>query len=93
MTFAGRLRQAKLNQFLDAQEMGLIDTRRIFDEKHHMEVSLLPGISHGFFQMVSFFPEGWRYLHRSVEWIREMFEGGEVVDWKSALDAKTQTAE
>jgi len=92
MIFAGCLRQAKLNQFLDVQDIGLVDERRIFDEKDHMEVSLLPGISHGFFQMVSFFPEGWRYVHRSVEWIREIFERGEVVDWKGVLDAVPQAA-
>lgn len=84
LIFAGRLRQAKLNQFLERQELGLVDERRTFDEKDHVEVSLLPGISHGFFQMVSFFPEGWRYVYRSVEWIRELFavgEGNEVFSW------------
>ncbi len=56
MIFAGRLRQTKLNQFIDAQEMGLVDERRIFDEKEHVEVSLLPGISHGFFPDGELFP-------------------------------------
>ena len=93
MIFAGRLRQTKLNQFIDAQEMSLVDERRIFDEKEHVEVSLLPGISHGFFQMVSFFPEGWRYVYRSVEWIRELLEVRAAVNWKDVLDVAPQASD
>lgn len=46
---------------------------RQFNDKDHVEVSLLPGVSHGFFQMVSFFPECWRHINRSAQWIGDLF--------------------
>lgn len=79
--FAGRLRQIKLRQFRKQQELDCLDCedceqQQIFNEKNHVEVSLLPGISHGFFQMVSFFPEGWEFVYRSAGWIRELLGMG-----------------
>lgn len=76
--FAGRLRQAKLNQFRERQDLGLEKSQRQFHEKDHVEVSLIPGVSHGFMQMAGFFPEGWKYIHRSAKWIEDLFDAA----WK-----------
>lgn len=78
MLFAGRLRQAKIRQFRKQQELDFeyCEHQPIFNEKDHVEVSLLPGISHGFFQMVSFFPEGWEFVYRSAGWIRGLLGMG-----------------
>jgi battenin len=72
--FAGRIRQAKLHQFRERQELGLEKSRLEFDEKEHVEVSLIPGISHGFVNFVSVFPEGWRQLFRCAGWIGDLFD-------------------
>ncbi|PGH05751.1 protein btn1 [Blastomyces parvus] len=71
--FAGRIRQAKLRQFRERQELGLEKSMRTFDEKAHVEVSLIPGISHGFLQFPALFPEGWRQIFRCSRWIRKLF--------------------
>lgn len=74
--FAGRLRQAKHNDFVQRKELGLLNSKDEFDEKDHVEVTLIPGISHGFLQFVSIFPEGWGYIFRCVRWMEEIFEAG-----------------
>lgn len=74
--FAGRLRQAKHNQFVQRKELGLLNSKDEFDEKDHVEVNLIPGISHGFLQFVSIFPEGWGYIFRCVRWMEDVFEAG-----------------
>lgn len=74
--FAGRLRQAKHNQFVQRKELGLLNSKDEFDEKDHVEVTLIPGISHGFLQFVSIFPEGWGYIFRCVRWMEDVFETG-----------------
>lgn len=78
--FAGRLRQAKLQQFYERQELGLEKPKRQFREKDHVEVSLIPGVSHGFIQMVGFFPEAWKYINRSAQWIDTLFQTVDVED-------------
>ncbi|KAJ5907390.1 hypothetical protein N7495_000072 [Penicillium taxi] len=83
--FAGRLRQAKLHQFRERQELGLEDSQCQFYEKDHIDISLLPGISHGFLQMVGFFPEGWKYITRSAEWIESLFLASELRDSQYSL--------
>ena len=75
--FAGRLRQAKHNHFVQRKELGLLNSKDEFDEKDHVEVTLIPGISHGFLQFVSIFPEGWDYIFRCVRWMEEVFEAGD----------------
>ncbi|KAE8378336.1 CLN3 protein-domain-containing protein [Aspergillus bertholletiae] len=75
--FAGRLRQAKLHQFRERQELGLEKSRRAFNEKDHVEVSLLPGISHGFLQMAGFFPDSWKHINKCASWIQDLFEAAE----------------
>lgn len=72
--FAGRLRQAKHNLFVQRKELGLLNSKDEFDEKDHVEVTLIPGISHGFLQFVSLFPEGWKHIFRCVRWIEDIFE-------------------
>ncbi|PGH23484.1 hypothetical protein AJ80_02438 [Polytolypa hystricis UAMH7299] len=75
--FAGRIRQAKLHRFRERQELGLEKSTREFDEKAHVEVTLVPGISHGFLQFVSVFPEGWRQIFRCSRWIKGLFASAE----------------
>ncbi|OOF99561.1 hypothetical protein ASPCADRAFT_1236 [Aspergillus carbonarius ITEM 5010] len=72
--FAGRLRQAKLRQFQERQELGLEKSSRPFKEKDHVEVSLIPGISHGFMQMAGLFPESWKHINRCATWLQDLFE-------------------
>ena len=71
--FAGRLRQAKLHLFNERREMGLEKSHAQFDEKDHVEVVLIPGISHGFVQFVSVFPQGWKHIFRCARWIEDIF--------------------
>ncbi|KAE8352667.1 Alpha/Beta hydrolase protein [Aspergillus coremiiformis] len=75
--FAGRLRQAKLHQFRERQELGLEKSHRRFHEKDHVEVSLLPGLSHGFLQMAGFFPDSWKHINKCATWIRDIFAAAE----------------
>ncbi|KAI1914371.1 hypothetical protein LOZ61_002274 [Ophidiomyces ophidiicola] len=70
--FAGRIRQAKLHRFRERQELGLEKSKMEFDEKDHVEVTLIPGISHGFLNFVTLFPEGWKQLYRCTGWIQDI---------------------
>ncbi|RHZ64450.1 putative lipase [Aspergillus thermomutatus] len=83
--FAGRLRQAKLHQFRERQELGLEKSHRVFNEKDHVEVSLLPGVSHGFLQMAGFFPDSWKHINRCATWIRDLFDTAEIKKSSSSL--------
>lgn len=80
LIFAGRLRQAKQHHFRERQELGLEKSQRQFNEKDHVEVSLIPGVSHGFMQMAGFFPDAWKYINRSARWIESLFETVEPED-------------
>jgi acetyl esterase/lipase len=71
--FAGRLRQAKRGLLLERKELGLEKEGRQFREEDVVQVSLIPGISHGFLQFVGVFPEGWRQVFRCAGWIQEAF--------------------
>jgi acetyl esterase/lipase len=75
--FAGRLRQAHQNAFLQRQELGLVSPAATFDEHAFVEVALIPGISHGFLQFVTVFPEGWRHIFRCARWMEEAFAAAE----------------
>lgn len=72
--FAGRLRQAKLHLFQERKEIGLEKTNAEFAEKEHVEIALIPGISHGFVQFVSIYPDGWKHIHRCARWIQDIFD-------------------
>ncbi|KAL9622304.1 MAG: hypothetical protein Q9160_003315 [Pyrenula sp. 1 TL-2023] len=71
--FAGRLRQAKLHLFRERKELGLEESKVEFDERAHVEIALIPGISHGFLQFVSVFPQGWKHIFRCGRWIEQIF--------------------
>ncbi|KAJ5753402.1 uncharacterized protein N7511_007555 [Penicillium nucicola] len=83
--FAGRLRQAKMHQFRERQDLGLEGSKRSFNEKKYVELSLIPGVSHGFMQMAGFFPEAWKYINRSAQWLETLFENMETNDFNSDL--------
>jgi acetyl esterase/lipase len=72
--FAGRLRQAKRAEWVTARELGLDWARGEFREEDWVNVDLIPGISHGFLQFVSVFPEGWKYIFKCAKWMQEAFE-------------------
>ncbi|KAL6711353.1 hypothetical protein ACN47E_005884 [Coniothyrium glycines] len=72
--FAGRLRQAKRADWVTARELGLDWARGQFREEDWVNVDLIPGISHGFLQFCSVFPDGWKYIFRCAKWINEAFE-------------------
>lgn len=72
--FAGRLRLAKYHEFVQRKELGLLKVKTEFDEKDHVEVTLLPGISHGFLQFVSVFPGAWKHIFRCGRWIEDIFD-------------------
>jgi len=78
--FARRIRQAKHNQFVQRKELGLLSTKEVFDERDHVEVTLIPGISHGFLQFVGIFPEAWKHVFRCTVWMEEIFDATENVD-------------
>ena len=77
VVFAGRIRQAKQNQFLQRKELGLLSRKEDFDERDHVEVKLIPSISHGFLQFVGIFPEAWEHVFRAAVWVEEVFESFE----------------
>ena len=77
--FAGRLRQAKNNAFIQKKELGLLRSKDEFDERDHVEVCLLPGVSHGFLQFVAILPEAWKHVYRCTRWIEEVFDASELV--------------
>ena len=77
--FAGRIRQAKHNDFIQRQELGLVKAKDDFREKDHVDVTLIPGISHGFMQFVSAFPGGWKQIFRCGRWIEELFDANDQI--------------
>lgn len=71
--FAGRIRQAKLGVYQERKDLSLLEPEAKFADEDHVEVLLIPGISHGFLQFVGVFPEGWNYIFRAARWMREAF--------------------
>jgi len=70
--FAGRLRRAKLDAWKHRKDLGL--TKGVFDEKSCFEISLIPGVSHGFLQMGAFFPGAWREIKKCGRWLGEILD-------------------
>ena len=68
---AGRLRQAHLNVFKDRKELGMVAEKERFDDRKHVETMLIPGVSHGFLQFVSVFPQGWKYIEQCSHWLTQ----------------------
>lgn len=81
--FAGRLRKAHHEEFKRRQELGLEPEEAVFDDKRHVEVIMVNGVSHGFFQLVGLYPKGWTYIHACSRWMRDVF------DYAEALEAQT----
>lgn len=82
--FAGRLRQAKLGAWQERKELGLERQSARFDESKHVEVLLIPGISHGFLQFVSVFPEGWKYILQCSRWMKDLFREADAREAREA---------
>ena len=83
--FAGRLRQAKASAWLERKELGLLQpSEREFNERDHVEVNLITGVSHGFLQFVSIFPEGWKYIFRCADWMEDIFAAADAFDSTTA---------
>ncbi|KAL4933458.1 CLN3-domain-containing protein [Aspergillus undulatus] len=91
--FAGRLRQAKLRRFQERHDLGLEKSHRLFNEKDHVEVSLLPGVSHGFMQMAGFFPDSWKHINRCAAWIQTLVSMAEIKSSTSSLSNSALTHE
>ncbi|OMP85466.1 Hormone-sensitive lipase [Diplodia seriata] len=77
--FAGRIRQAKAAAWRERRELGLAvegsnSGGNTFVDTDHVEVVMIPGISHGFLQFVSVFPEGWKYIFKCARWMRDIAE-------------------
>ncbi|EFQ99214.1 hypothetical protein MGYG_08963 [Nannizzia gypsea CBS 118893] len=90
--FAGRLRQAKLHRFRERKELGLEKPGKRFDEKEHVEVTLIPGISHGFMSIVGVFPEGWKHVFRAARWITEIFNATGATSSNEMKDSRVSLA-
>ena len=82
--FAGRIRRAKYARWMERRELGLlhrpgrrgqqrVDWKSTFDENDHVQVALIPGISHGFLQFAGIFPEAWKCIFRCARWMNEIF--------------------
>ena len=74
VVFAGRLRQAKMHAWRERRDLGLVRDEEDFDDRKHVEVEIIPGISHGFLQFVSLFPEGRDYIDHCSRWMRQAFK-------------------
>lgn len=82
--FAGRLRRAKHAKY-EAELGSHVHLGREFDDRDVVEVALIPGTSHGFFQFVSAFPEGWKHIFRCARWIDTIFAETEQKDLSHQL--------
>ncbi|RPB04132.1 alpha/beta-hydrolase [Choiromyces venosus 120613-1] len=68
--FAGRIRQAKKAVWRHRRDLGLESGKPRPDEG--VEVSLIPGISHGFLQMSALYPEAKRQISKCARWLNEI---------------------
>lgn len=90
--FAGRLRQAKAALWRERKELGLVREKEEFVETDHVNVLLIPGISHGFLQFVSVFPEGWKYIFRTAKWMRDIFHEADLREEEAGREAEEAAA-
>lgn len=72
VVFAGRIRAAKKAVRKHRRELGLAD--RDGRNNGGVEVSLIQGISHGFLQMSSLFPQARREVKRCAGWLNVILE-------------------
>lgn len=71
--FEGRLRSAHEHKFQTRKDLGLIPERVEFDEKKHVEVEFIPGVSHGFLQFASVYKPAWGYIEKCSRWMKRAF--------------------
>lgn len=74
--FAGRLRRAKAARHRQ-ESASDVRLRKEFNDRDVVEVTLIPGISHGFLQFVGIFPEGWKHIFRCAGWIDHILTAAE----------------
>ena len=75
--FAGRIRRAKFGAWVARKEQGIERRGGHFKEGDHVEVQLVDGVSHGFLQFLSLWPEGWQYIYKVTDWVEEAFTSQE----------------
>ncbi|KAK1750000.1 hypothetical protein QBC47DRAFT_395025 [Echria macrotheca] len=77
VVFAGRLRRVKAAQMasggtrLEYRESDALTEG--FNEKDVAEMTLIPGISHGFLQFPTIYPPAWGLIDRVAHWIEDVF--------------------
>ena len=83
--FAGRLRRAREGRWrrerlerLGSGDGGDGDEEGGFDDREFVNVTLIPGISHGFLQFPSLYPPGWKLIDRCAMWIEEVVAAADV---------------
>jgi acetyl esterase/lipase len=82
--FAGRLRRVKA-ALHHTEQASNVHFRKEFDDRDVVEVTLIPGISHGFLQFVGVFPEGWKYIYKCARWIDQIFTQSEQKEMGNGL--------
>ncbi|KAI1635456.1 Alpha/Beta hydrolase protein [Biscogniauxia mediterranea] len=77
--FAGRLRRAKHAYHSQRASQGIdgLDDVSDFDEKDVAEVTLIPGISHGFTQFPGVYPPAWQLIDRCARWAVDLLSAAE----------------
>lgn len=80
--FAGRLRRAKREAHRRGSTRSHFrlesDDDDGFEPKDHVEMLLLPGISHGFLQFPTVFPPTWEIFDRAADWMLGIFRNEEI---------------
>jgi hypothetical protein len=61
-------------EFRNRQELGLISDSAQFRDEDHFKKMIVPGISHGFMQFVSVFPEGRAYIDECRRFIADVID-------------------
>ncbi|KAL1874173.1 hypothetical protein Plec18167_006108 [Paecilomyces lecythidis] len=64
--FAGRLREAKSRAFSERKAE--------YNEKDHLEVSIVPGVSHGFLQFAAVYSEAPKFFDICSTWVQALFD-------------------
>ncbi|KAI5925454.1 Alpha/Beta hydrolase protein [Camillea tinctor] len=76
--FAGRLRRAKQSYHSQrTRVMDGFDDASDFNEKDVVEVTLIPGISHGFMQFPTLYPPAWQLIDRCARWAVDLLSVAE----------------
>lgn len=73
---AGRIRAAKRAIWNEREEVGALnreEKKRGWEERDHVEVCLVEGVSHGFIQMAPLYHEAWTYIFKVGEWYESAF--------------------